>query len=121
MKDEKMQEGCSFCNALLNGNKITWEMRSSYADDNICDKINGTDCDLCKACDANFSIGSYVLKDEAHVYIEFEQHIGTALKTEAIIHPLSESVVFNYCPVCGKKLSSKEPELRISNHLKINS
>lgn len=120
MESGKNKEGCSFCKALLNGDNITWEMRSTYADDNICDKINGTDCNLCSGCNANFSLSAYVSKEEVQVNIEFEQHIGMASEEEAVIHPLSETTVFNYCPICGKRLSTKTPKLEMSSCFKVN-
>lgn len=35
---------CKFCDALKQEKKIKWEMRSTYADDNSCEAINGVSC-----------------------------------------------------------------------------
>lgn len=113
------KEGCTFCKSLLSGDKITWEMRSTYAEDNICDKINGTNCSLCEGCGANFSISASLFKEEVMVNIEFEQRIGMDSASEAVIHPISETAVFTYCPMCGKRLSTKTPKLEMSSCFKI--
>lgn len=65
---------CGFCESLADKNKeIRWFIRSAYADDNICEFINGTNCDKCDECCANFTINGYIHEDNMMVGVQYHQ------------------------------------------------
>ena len=99
---------CKFCDALKQEKKIKWEMRSTYADDNSCEAINGVSCSECNGCKMNFYLDSYVVDGNVFVSTEYEQVVGRYKDDPVVIRPFSESIQFNYCPICGNKISDKE-------------
>ena len=115
---------CKFCDALLDENKeINWKVRSTCADDNICEIMttshldkktkeaiygdkddpcyNPVDCSRCRGCESSFSLSGYKdSKDNVRVGLEFYQKV-----CDTIVHPFSETIPFNFCPICGKQIS----------------
>lgn len=96
---------CDFCEALNKGNEITWSVRSHMADDNICEYVCGSDCSYCGDCSERFSLSAYQHKDNTYVGIDYEKIITDGKGEEVKIMPFSETIQFNYCPICGKQIS----------------
>lgn len=106
---------CDFCEALLNEKEINWCVRSTFADDNINELIEGDEIE------STFKLSSHIYKDRVYVGLEYRQE----LKTESdniIINPFSESIQFNYCPICGSQISKTVEDFKTcsSNYLKID-
>ena len=99
---------CEFCDSLKDKNKqITWQLRSTYADNNICEFVNDTTCSLCNGCQMGFSLKVFNYEGNAYVGVEYKQVIKSRGGEEVVIWPFSESIQFNFCPVCGDQLSKK--------------
>lgn len=97
---------CDFCKTLKNETKdIRWNVRSTYAEDNICEYINGENCSCCSSCDSHFKLNSHNFNGNIRVSMEFYQKINDIDKNEIIIEPFSETMQWNYCPICGDKIS----------------
>lgn len=99
---------CEFCEALKNRNKkIIWNLRSTYADDNVCEFVNGNECSACAKCDMHFDLTGYYDNDgDIRVGVGYNQEITSSKGDNVIIRPFSEPIQFNYCPVCGQQISS---------------
>ena len=51
---------CDFCSNIKNRNKeIIWLVRSTYADDNVCEYVNNKSCENCKDCNMHFKLSGY--------------------------------------------------------------
>lgn len=97
---------CKFCESLTDNTKeIIWSVRSTYADDNICEFVNGDNCFNCGRCEMYFTIDGYTIDDDTYVSIAYNQKITSPTKEEVVIRPFSEGIQFNYCPICGKRIS----------------
>lgn len=96
---------CEFCDALINNKKINWLVRSDYASDNFCEYINDSNCELCQQCDRQFSITSWDYDNGKYISLDFLGKCTDKNGTDVIIHPFTESLRFNYCPICGKQIS----------------
>lgn len=112
---------CEFCDSITDRNKeITWLVRSTYADDNICDFVNENICSSCNGCNMNFSLDGYVWDDNVVVGIKYEQKIISSTGYEVVVHPFSETIQFNYCPICGKQISKYIKDFKDYYEFKIN-
>lgn len=96
---------CDFCEALNKSNKIIWNVRSHMADDNVCEYINDLDCSQCKNCNESFSLSAHQYEDNTYVGVDYEKIIADGKGEEVKIMPFSETIQFNYCPICGKQIS----------------
>jgi hypothetical protein len=97
---------CRFCDNIIDKTKeIIWNVRSTYADDNICEFVNGNDCGSCDKCEMYFKLDSYELNGNINVGMQYNQKITTPDGKDVIIRPFSEMLQFNYCPFCGKQIS----------------
>ena len=97
---------CDFCSNIKNRNKeIIWLVRSTYADDNVCEYVNNKNCENCKGCNMHFKLSGYEYDGNTYVGVEYCQVITPNNSEDVIIRPFSESVQFNYCPFCGKQIS----------------
>lgn len=97
---------CKFCESLLDETKeIIWSVRSTYADDNICEFVNDEDCSNCSDCKMYFNLDGYEYKGNTSVNVTYNQTVTTKDKKQVIIRPFSEGIQFNYCPICGKQMS----------------
>ena len=104
---------CKLCDVIKQEKKIKWFTRSTYGDDNVCEKVNGQTCSLCKGCKMDFTI-DFLEHNKGNYYasLEYEQVVAMHLNQEdVIIHPFTESVHINYCPQCGKKISKDIEEI----------
>ena len=98
---------CKFCEALTDRTKeIVWEVRSTMADDNVCDFVNGDNCDVCNGCNMSFNLYGYNYDNNIHVGVSYSQELTSKNRTKVIIKPFSEGIQWNYCPICGKQISS---------------
>jgi len=113
---------CDFCENITNDNKeISWSVRSTYADDNICDFVNGSSCTACDGCIMSFKLDGYTIDENTYVGVSYTQEITSSSGEKAIIRPFSETAQFNFCPFCGKQISktindfSKEYSIEIED------
>lgn len=97
---------CNFCDNIKNTDKkICWSVRSTYADDNICEFVNDINCENCKECDMQFLLSGYEYNSNTYVTVSYDQSIVSKDDEKVIIRPFSESLQFNYCPFCAKQIS----------------
>ena len=52
-----------------------------------------------------FSLKGYHHEGNTYVGVEYKQVLKSREGEEVIIWPFSESIQFNFCPVCGKTIS----------------
>lgn len=93
---------CDFCDSLIDNTKsIIWQVRSTYADDNINEFLDSYE-EVCL-----FKLNSHLYKDNVYVGVEFKQEILTNRDDveKIIISPFSEAIQFNFCPICGMQIS----------------
>jgi NADH:ubiquinone oxidoreductase subunit F (NADH-binding) len=99
---------CEFCESLKDKTKeIIWSVRSSYADDNMCEFVNDENCQYCNGCKEGFVIDAYDYEKNTKVDITYFKTISTKDRKEVKVHPFSESIQWNFCPICGKQISNK--------------
>ena len=99
---------CEFCEALKDETKeINWSVRSSYADDNICEFVNEENCQYCNGCQEGFTVDAYDYKGNTKVCITYSKTVGTKDGKEVIVRPFSEGIQWNYCPICGEQISKE--------------
>lgn len=112
---------CEFCDNITNRDKeIRWLVRSTYAEDNICEFANGHNCDDCNDCNMKFVLSGYTYNDNVMVGIDYEHRLKTYKGKDVIIHPFSESMQFNYCPICGKQISKHIRDFEKYYEIEIN-
>lgn len=112
---------CKYCNALKTGKNIKWCQRSTYANDNICSFVCNDSCSHC-VCNSDFYICSYNHHNKIWVGIEYQQIINRSGSNVVEILPFSETIPFNYCPICGEQISKEitsEDEFTYNNYLEI--
>lgn len=85
--------------------RIDIQVRSTYADDNVCEYINNDNCEFCPRCFMIFRFYGFNIDENLHVGIEYNQEIYDKNKNKIIVSPFSESLQFNYCPFCGRQIS----------------
>lgn len=113
---------CTFCESVKDrSKKIIWQVRSTMADNNICEFVNDTTCSMCDACEMYFNIYGYEWSDNTYIGIGYNQKIMAKNKEEVIIRPFSETQQFNYCPFCGKQISKNIIDFDniYNNHMEI--
>lgn len=113
---------CDFCEALSKSNKIIWNVRSHIADDNICEYVSNSDCSCCGDCNESFSLSAHQYKDNTYVGVDYEKIITDGKGKEVKIMPFSETIQFNFCPICGEQISKtvKEWDEYYSHQIYIN-
>ena len=94
---------CKFCDNILK-NRYILEQRSTYAEDNTCEFVNNSNCDLCEDCNSCFEMFTYGYDNDIFIQIGYRQKVDSE-DGSLIIHPFSESIQWNYCPFCGKQIS----------------
>lgn len=98
---------CNFCDNLNyeTKNKIIWNVRSTYADDNIYEFAeHENDYDFVDN-QCWFDITGYKADGNTLVGIGYNQILSGEKIGEVNILPFSETIQFNYCPMCGKQIS----------------
>lgn len=99
---------CEFCEGLKDKDKeITWQVRSTYADNNICEFVNDITCSTCGGCKMGFTLKGYDYEGNTYVEVEYKQVLKSIDEVEVVIWPFSEGIQFNFCPICGDQLSKK--------------
>ena len=97
---------CQFCETLKDKTKdIKWRVRSTYAEDNICEYVNDEECSCCDGCISHFKLVNYEMEGNTRISIEFCQKLKDNQGNEVIIEPFSEPIQWNYCPICGEQIS----------------
>lgn len=104
---------CNFCNALTNNTKqINWSVRSTFADDNISDYLNEDYEEDYSSKDWHedisvFRVYGYKHEGITFVGVDYRQEMVNKYGEKIIISPFSESIQFNFCPICGNKISDE--------------
>ena len=91
---------CKFCDNL-EYKTITIPPRTTMADDNTCELLMDDDCPKCEGCkDENnyFEITTW----EDNLSLSYFHQIG-----DLIIYPVSTRFSINFCPMCGKRISTE--------------
>lgn len=102
---------CEFCDSIDDRDKeIIWEVKSTYADHNICEFVNDSTCSACGGCKMYFTLNGHKYKDDIYVSVEYKQTLKSIEGEEVIISPFSEGIQFNFCPICGKQISQNIKE-----------
>lgn len=97
---------CQFCETLTDGNKeIVWSARSTMADDNITDIISERGQIVEEL--SKFEIYGYEREGKTFVGIQYREEMVLQNKEKVIISPFSETIQFNFCPICGKQISDE--------------
>ena len=107
---------CKFCEGLFEEEyEIHWNMRSQYADDNLCEKLFNDSCSNCQECNIEYKLRGRKLEDTGHSYIQCDYKFTNG---DVIMWNSTEPLNINYCPYCGKQLSDKLIDLDdIGNHI----
>lgn len=90
-------EGCKICNSKWYEEKI--EVRTTSADDNVCEKIKQGNCEDCNGCSEKNNIFTMTIIDNGKIQLEYMHKIGGLT-----INPISECRSMKYCFECGRKL-----------------
>lgn len=106
---------CDFCDVLTSDDydkKIRWSVRSTMADDNIEEvleeKTNYSECWIERYSD--FKLYGYTFEGNVKVGIHYRKQISNGNGEVAIVNPFSETIQFNFCPICGEKISESVKE-----------
>lgn len=102
---------CKFCDEDYT--QLTIPMRTSFADDNVCDLLSPDgsgythDCNGCYGCaDENNFFKLYFHRcDGSENIISLSYYHKVR---EGIIAPISARFEFSYCPFCGRKISDND-------------
>ncbi|MGM7720619.1 hypothetical protein [Metabacillus sp. Hm71] len=104
---------CSFCEALTDNTKqVNWSVRSTFADDNLSEYLNEDyeEDYSSKEWSEDFSvfrIFGYKHEGNTYVGLDYRQEMVNKYGEKIIVSPFSESIQFNFCPICGNKISGK--------------
>ena len=94
---------CKFCEGLFDeGYKMIWNMRSSYAEDNFCEKVLNNTCENCTECNAEYYLQGWKNKQTGHASISCNYKFSNG---DIVIWNFTEPLNINYCPYCGKRLA----------------
>lgn len=109
---------CNFCESLTDNSKqISLSTRSRFADDNISDYLwEDYEKDYSsKKWYENLSVFrffGYKYKSNTYVGVDYRQEMVNKYGEKIIISPFSESIQFNFCPICGNKISNEIKNFR---------
>lgn len=92
---------CEFCKNFYERKKYGIEVRNGYADDNFCEVLRDTDCEMCHGC-ANEDFHFTLYKWRDMISMGFIHKIP-----ECTVAQTSENLKINYCPWCGEKLTDE--------------
>lgn len=93
---------CKFCEGLFEKDcSMRWNMRSSYSDDNFCEKIFDS-CENCSQCNIHYILKGVKIEETGHVFINCEY---TYTNGDIVMKNFTESLNINFCPYCGKQLA----------------
>lgn len=92
---------CKFCDAFTDRTKdVTWLVRNLSADDNVHEVIESVE-EL-----TYFELYGYKSEEgNTMIGVSFYQEVTDKNKKKLVVHPFSETIRFNFCPICGKQLS----------------
>lgn len=61
---------CMFCENITNyDNDFVWLVRSTYAEDDICEYINDKYCENCEECNMKFKLKGYDIDDTVYIKV----------------------------------------------------
>jgi len=92
---------CEFCDNL-EYKSITIPVRTSMADDNVCEVVTGDDCSKCNHGCADENNYFEITTWEDNLSLSYCHKIG-----KLTIYPVSTRFNINFCPMCGKRISEK--------------
>lgn len=108
---------CEFCDVLTSDRytkKIQWNTRSTFADENI-EEVLEEKSKYSERWIENYSgfeMDSYIHEGNIFVGIQYRKEISNNKQEIAIISPFSETIQFNFCPICGKQISENVKEFK---------
>lgn len=107
---------CKFCEGLFDKEyEMEWCMRTSYADDNLCEKIFNDSCEKCNECNISYRLTGRRLKERKTNYINCSYKFTNG---DITMWNSTEPLTINYCPYCGKQISENLVDLDdIGNHI----
>lgn len=101
---------CNFCDVLTSSSydkKISWSVRSTFADDNIEEILESRNyTERWIENYSGFKLYGYIYEGNTLVGVEYRKEISNHTDEKAVISPFSEMIQFNFCPICGKKISN---------------
>lgn len=109
---------CEFCDTLKQEKEMKWYKRNTSSLDNSCEFVNDGDCGMCDRCDHRFAIKGLSLDDDVYVKLSYYQKVYGA-EGDMIVDTYSESMLWVYCPICGKRLSKNDSMDELSYPLEI--
>lgn len=93
---------CKFCeNVFDKGYDMKWNMRTSFSDDNFCEKVLEDTCDNCKKCNTMYKLNGGYREESDQAYLSCEYKFDNG---DIIMHNFTEELPINFCPYCGKQL-----------------
>lgn len=117
---------CDFCDALSTSTfkekEIIWNVRSTFADDNIVDMLDVDYSGDYLEDYAAFKLYGHNRDGNIFVGVEYRQEISNRIqsKEKVVISPFSETIQFNFCPICGKQISNNVKEFKDYYHNQIH-
>ena len=107
---------CEFCEGV-NNKDFTWNVRSTMADNNICEYVNGDNCEGCNECNMRFGLVKYISNENTYISVDYNQTLSDIDGNEVVISPFSEGIRINYCPFCGDSVSRDKKEFEDLYHI----
>ena len=107
---------CKFCEGLFDEEyKMIWNMRSSYVDDNFCEKVLNNTCENCTECNAEYYLQGWKNEQTGHTSISCNYKFSNG---NIVIWNSTEPLCINYCPYCGRQLAKNLVKYEdIGNHI----
>jgi hypothetical protein len=107
---------CKFCEGLFDEEyKMIWNMRSSYADDNFCEKVLNNTCENCQECNVDYILNGWKSKETGNTYIQCNYKFNNG---DIIMWNYTEPLRINYCPYCARQLANDLVNYEdIGNHI----
>jgi hypothetical protein len=102
---------CKFCESIIDRTKqINLSVRSTFADDNISDYLDEDyeEDYSSKEWHENISVFrffGYEYEGNTFIGVDYRQEMSNKYGKKIVISPFSEAIQFNFCPICGNKIS----------------
>lgn len=93
---------CKFCDDIKKHKTLYVPVRTTYADDNICEVLCDDNCEDCYGCvEDNYHFALYRWTDM--IWLGFHHQIK-----DTVMSKTSEGLQIKYCPWCGEKLTDED-------------
>lgn len=105
---------CKFCEGIFDKNyDMEWNMRTSFADDNFCEKVFEDSCDNCEQCCIEYKLNGRYISESDHAYLTCEYKFDNG---DIKMHNFTEILPINFCPYCGRQLVNNLVNFDDVNH-----